>query len=418
MNIKMRDALLGETITIIGSVLCNRTTSKVQWYQSCESGTTGQGYYCWNNVRCRRAKQLGLPKEQQCLSGDHTPVVYAVEGTPEIESTLNDLVEQYFPEEGMNSEQSQLFLDKYTEKLKYFISGPYDIVREIHNITERFSMYMTLTGKIYEKDGVKWFEVSSYTSPGQESDFIPNFPGRMLQPDKPLVPITEEPIFLKVTHAQKLKCICIPAGSYMQGSGFYERRFQDEYPHKVTLTKSFYISEIPVTQDLFVPLIGKNPSVNKGARYPVENAYYSDILKFCEILSEMNRVTVRLPTAAEWEYAARVGTSNPCFKPKYLDQTSRYAQPYSTNNPNAWGLYDPQPVMCYNPNGWGLYDMISYAWHITSDYFDANARVEEVDPTGPPLSSRTMFSNDFGPIHRSKGGFYYRDCRPAGHGTA
>jgi formylglycine-generating enzyme required for sulfatase activity len=178
------------------------------------------------------------------------------------------------------------------------------------------------------------------------------------------------------------------------------------------------MSEIPVTQEMFVPLIGKNPSHNIGDNFPVENAYYCDILRFCEILSELNGKAVRLPTDAEWEYAARVGTSNPCFKPKYSEQLGKNIQPASTNGPNAWGLYDPRPVKSLPANAWGLYDMFGYAWHIMSDYKDINPRTELVDPKGPPAGTKTIQTNDFGPMHRSKGGYYYNIIRPPMHGAA
>ena len=51
-------------ITIKGTVLCNRQTSKTIWYQCCDSGTTGQGKFCWNYVRCSTLESMGIPIEQ------------------------------------------------------------------------------------------------------------------------------------------------------------------------------------------------------------------------------------------------------------------------------------------------------------------------------------------------------------------
>ena len=83
-------------------------------------------------------------------------------------------------------------------------------------------------------------------------------------------------------------------------------------------------------------------------------------------------MTVRLPTDAEWEYAARVGTSNPCFTEKYKDQISEAGSRPTT-----------APVRSKKPNAWGLYDMLCGGWHVTNDYKADNVRVKQVDPKGP-----------------------------------
>ena len=148
------------------------------------------------------------------------------------------------------------------------------------------------------------------------------YPEKMLAPDRPFAPTAGEPIVLKIGEAMTLKCIRLPAGRFLQGSPFYQRRYQDEYPHEVVLTRPFAMSEIPVTQEMFEAVMGKNPSRSKGARFPVEHVPFADIQEFCRRVSRQNGVTVRLPTDAEWEYAARVGTSNPCLTEKYEGQIS------------------------------------------------------------------------------------------------
>ena len=108
----------------------------------------------------------------------------------------------------------------------------------------------------------------------------------------------------------------------------------------------------------------------------MQNPPFADIKKFCAILSEKNKKTVRLPTDAEWEYAARVGTSNPGFPEKYKEQ----------NSTGTTGFKAPLKVKSKKPNAWGLYDMASCWWEITADKGMYNVRHSEVDPRHPPAS--------------------------------
>ncbi len=138
----------------------------------------------------------------------------------------------------------------------------------------------------------------------------------------------------------------------------------------VTFTKPFWLAEIPVTQEMWDAVMHNNPSTLKDPQRPVRNVPCAEVNKFCKLLSEKNGRTVRLPGEAEWEYAARVGTSNPQLDVKYEDQNS--AGP---------GRNVCLPVKSKQPNAWGLYDMLNPgAFEMTRDAFVLDRRVDEVDP--------------------------------------
>ena len=129
-------------------------------------------------------------------------------------------------------------------------------------------------------------------------------------PDRP-------PLVLKINDKLSLKCIWVPPGKFLMGEPYYQcPHWQEAPPHMVTLTKGFYMAEHPVTQEMFEAVMGNNPSTEKAAKAPV-NVSCAGMYEFCRVLSQKSGRKVRVPTAAEWEYAARVGTSNPAFREKY-----------------------------------------------------------------------------------------------------
>jgi formylglycine-generating enzyme required for sulfatase activity len=363
------------------------------------AAVAGQEVTIKGNVLCRRAT-IPVPWDGTSRDQDHYPVVYAVEGTPEIAATVARLMDRFWPRQGLDIEAAGKLNDEWRRRLAYAVA-PGPLTDKLHKEVEWGSQLLALTGVLYEKDGRKWIAVSRY-EPTQVS-----YPAKMLAPDKPLLMPTTQPIALRVTDALTLACVPIPAGRFLQGSPFYQQRYQDEFPHEVVLTRPFYMSEAPVTQEVFEAVIGRNPSDHKGPQLPVERATWSDILEFCRILSERNGRTVRLPTDAEWEYAARVGTSNPCFTPKYVAQISA-----------AGAKENPQPVKTKRPNAWGLYDMLSAGWHITADYKADNVRVKQVDQKGPALGDSSIQMGSAGPMHKARGGYHYSFIRPNMHGAA
>lgn len=185
----------------------------------------------------------------------------------------------------------------------------------------------------------------------------------------------------KTYHQDGIEFVYIPPGSFMMGSPTNEsgRGFR-ETQHRVTLTKGFSMQTTEVTQGQWRAVMGSNPSQfrNCGDECPVEMVSWDDVQKF---ISKLNRKEggsrYRLPTEAEWEYAARAGsTTRFCFG----DEDSRLVE-YARYDVNLWGR-STHSVAQKKPNAWGLYDMHGNVWEWCQDIYKSNyyKKSHTVDP--------------------------------------
>ena len=174
----------------------------------------------------------------------------------------------------------------------------------------------------------------------------------------------------------------IAPGEFMMGCSKEDKACNpDENPrHHVQITKGFEIGKYEVTQAQWVAVMQSNPSSNKGDTRPVETVSKLEAQDFIAKLNAMkDGYTYRLPTEAEWEYAARAGTDSP--NTGSLDQVAWYA---------ANSEDETHPVGLKSPNAWGLYDMQGNVREWVSDLYTANyySNSPAVDPTGPEFSAR------------------------------
>ena len=155
----------------------------------------------------------------------------------------------------------------------------------------------------------------------------------------------------------------------------------DEKPtHKVTLD-DYYIGKFEVTQDLWVAVMGKNPSNKKGDDLPVENVSWNDVQDFIRQLNQLTGENFSLPTEAQWEYAARGGCKSKGYKYSGGNILGNVAW-YADNSGST-----PHPVGTRDPNELGLYDMSGNVWEWCYDWYGGYSSESQTNPTGPTAGS-------------------------------
>jgi formylglycine-generating enzyme required for sulfatase activity len=178
-----------------------------------------------------------------------------------------------------------------------------------------------------------------------------------------------------------MEFVLIPSGEFLMGGDKnWEDANDDETPrHKVTISKAFYLGKYEVTQAQCVAVMGSNPSPGRGWRTnPVTMVSWEVVQEFIRRLNQKEGTNAyRLPTGAEWEYAARAGAETAyCFGDD-ADQLGQYAW-YNSNSG-----FRPHPVGQLNPNTWGLYDMHGNVEEWCQDWWDFYPQDPIQDPQGP-----------------------------------
>ena len=198
------------------------------------------------------------------------------------------------------------------------------------------------------------------------------------------------------------KMMPVEGGTFMMGntkeqgvSGVngYDR---PEPVHEVTLS-SYSIGQTEVTQELWTAVMGYNPSEHNewqnfiNPQGPVGKMSWDECMEFIDRLNEMTGLTFRLPTEAEWEFAARGGNRSKHYRypgGRYLNEVA-----WNEDNADHWqggGVYGPQTVALLLPNELGLYDMGGNVRELCQDWYGPYSADPQTNPTGPETGDKRV----------------------------
>ena len=231
-----------------------------------------------------------------------------------------------------------------------------------------------------KKSGEKTIAVESDNNPAEET-IIEEQVVNPTQEEKPI----DLPVDGIVTVGNvSFKMIRVEGGKFMMGATpeqGSDANKSEKPVHQVSLN-TFYIGETEVTQELWEAVMGSNPSSFKGAQRPVERVSWDDCQDFIHKLNSLTGMEFRLPTEAEWEYAARGGQAGCGFKyagSNVIDDVAHYYR--------LFDIYGTTDVATKQPNELGLYDMSGNVWEWCRDWYIPYSSGCQTNHTSPSSGS-------------------------------
>jgi formylglycine-generating enzyme required for sulfatase activity/Leucine-rich repeat (LRR) protein len=197
------------------------------------------------------------------------------------------------------------------------------------------------------------------------------------------------PLIIPITEDLNIEMVYVEGGTFEMGyqkdrDGEDNDYMERSKPLHQVILDSFYIGKFQVTQEQYHAIMGTNPSYFKGKKLPVERVSWNDAQEFIKKLNDKTGKKFRLPTEAEWEYAARGGDQSKSFMYSGSNNLGKVAW-YKDNSDNK-----THPVGTKTPNELDLYDMSGNVWEWCSDLYDTFTNEPQTNPkgTGKKGSSR------------------------------
>ena len=218
---------------------------------------------------------------------------------------------------------------------------------------------------------VGWFVWSKLQNGGKinRQQSSSNATGQLLIGDSITIPVKD---------GISIDMVRVEAGTFTMGATpEMKDSWDDEKPtHQVTLTNDYYIGKYEVTQALWKAVMGNNPSKFNGDNLPVERVSWDDCQEFINKLNGITGKTFRLPTEAEWEYAARGGKKSRGYRYSGSNNISDVAW-YDGNSGNR-----THAVGSKQANELGVYDMIGNVFEWCQDWYGSYSSFSQTNPTG------------------------------------
>ena len=257
--------------------------------------------------------------------------------------------------------------------------------------------------------GINLTNADTNLSSGVDMDDLTTLINYLLTNQWPWIPVTEIFSVGNVT----FKMVTVDGGTFLMGATPEQvtDAYENEYPVHQVILSSYCMCETEVTQELWAAVMGSNPSYftpangySENQQRPVEQVSWNDCQQFITKLNQMTGKNFRLPTEAEWEYAARGMTGKNFRLPteaewEYAARGGKYSQGYiyaGSNTLDNVGWYmdnsdETYPVATKAPNELGLYDMSGNVWEWCQDWYDSYSSETHTNPTGPDSGSYRLF---------------------------
>lgn len=225
-------------------------------------------------------------------------------------------------------------------------------------------------------------------------------------------PLKIQENYTETANGLNLEMVFVQGGTYTMGctSDQGSDCENNEKPaHQVTLS-DFHIGKYEVTQAQWQAVMGTNPSDFKGDNLPVENVSWNDSQEFIKKLNAMTGLTYRLPTEAEWEFAARGGNKSKGYKYSGSNSIDDVAW-YSDNSVST-----THSVGTKLPNELGLYDISGNVWEWCQEWFGNYNSSSQTNPQGSPSGSYCVLrGGSWFDIDRYCRVSFRSNCGPGGH---